>query len=180
MHPIFAARKTVHLYTPAPVDEGAVERALQAAQLAPCHKYTWPWRFVRAGMATRERIHALAGALKFPDGVPDRVKPKLMQKFVNPQLFAVAQVIDDDPFRRREDYAAVACAIQNFCLSLGSEGIGSKWSTGGVTRAPETYELFRIDPAEQEIVGFVVFGHALEDKPRPERPPVADVVRVLR
>lgn len=36
-----------------------------------------------------------------------------------------------------EDHAAVACATQNFMLSLANEGIGSKWMTGALGAAPE-------------------------------------------
>ena len=36
-----------------------------------------------------------------------------------------------------EDHAATACAVQNFMLSLASEGIASKWMTATVrARAP--------------------------------------------
>lgn len=30
----------------------------------------------------------------------------------------------------REDYAACCCAVQNLCLSLHSQGLGTKWTTG--------------------------------------------------
>ena len=32
----------------------------------------------------------------------------------------------------KEDYAACCCAVQNLCLSLHSEGIGTKWTSGPV------------------------------------------------
>lgn len=179
MHPIFAARQTVHLFNDAPVDEEAVKRALQAAQLAPCHKFTWPWRFVRAGRATRERLYTVNVALKFPAGAPERVLPKLTQKLLNPQLLVVSQVRSANPVTAKEDYAAVASAIQNFCLSLANDGIGSKWSSGGVLNDPRTAAILGIDPAEQEIVAFVFFGHAAEQRPRPERPPLESLLRVL-
>lgn len=172
MHPIFSARKTAHAYRPDPVDEAAVERALQAANLAPCHRYTWPWRFTRVGPQTRARLHDIGAKLKFPNGVPDRVVDKVWAKFNHPQLFVVSQVRSDDAFQAREDYAACACAIQNLCLSLADDGIASKWGTGGVTRDPRTYELLGIDAQAEEIIGFLWFGHPAEDRPRPEREPL--------
>lgn len=177
MHPIFDARKTAHLYRDEPVDEQAVTRALQAANLAPCHKYTWPWRFTRVGPEGRAVLHDIGAALKFPAGLPERMVEKFAAKMRAPQLLVVSQVRSDDAFRAKEDYAAVACAIENLCLSLGADGLGSKWSTGGVTRDPRTYELLGIDPAAEEIVGFIWFGHPAEDRPRPEREPL--VVRAV-
>ena len=32
---------------------------------------------------------------------------------------------------------AVACATQNFMLSLAEDGVGSKWMTGALGAAPE-------------------------------------------
>lgn len=172
MHPIFSARKTVHAYRPDPVDEAAVERALQAAVLAPCHRFTWPWRFTRVGPETRAQLHAIGAKLKFPEGVPERMKEKVWAKFNHPQLLVVSQIHADDAFQAKEDYAAVACAIQNLCLSLADDGIASKWGTGGVTRDARTYQLLGIDPEVEEIVGFIWFGHPAEDKKRPARDPL--------
>ena len=36
-----------------------------------------------------------------------------------------------------EDHAATACAVQNFMVSLASEGFGSKWMTGALAIAPD-------------------------------------------
>ena len=179
MHPIFAARQTVHLFSDAPVEEAAVRRALQAAQLAPCHKFTWPWRFIRAGRATREKLYTVNVALKFPAGPPERVLPKLTQKLLNPQLMVFTQVRSEVPTTEQENYAAVSCAIQNFCLSLANDGVGSKWATGGVLRDPRTAAILGFDPAQQSIAGFVFFGQPAEKAPRPERPPLESLLRVL-
>jgi hypothetical protein len=55
-------------------------------------------------------------------------------------------------------------------LSFWSEGLGSKWSTGGVTTDTRTYQALGIDAAEQEIVGFLWAGQAAKlDLPKPRR-----------
>ena len=91
-------------------------------------------------------------------------------------LFAVGQVRNDDAARAREDYAAVACAIHNMQLVACAEGLGAKWSTGGITCHPETYALLGIDPAVEEIVGFVWIGVPAQACEVP-RPPLEDFVR---
>ena len=76
----------------------------------------------------------------------------------------------EDPEVAREDYAAVACAVYAAMLSLWSEGVGSKWSTGGVTTDARTYACLGVDPAEQTIVGFLWVGHdARAEAPKPRR-----------
>lgn len=177
------SRRTIHDYMPEPIDDSAIDRALEAAVRAPNHKLTNPWRFTRVGPTMRARITRHAVALKVAKKikkkgeVSQQYRDKIAAKFGNPAaLVVVSQVLDDDPFRRREDYAATACAIQNFCLSLWGEGIGSKWSTGKVTRDPGIYELLAIDQDCEEIVGFVWAGKP-EVVPDPAREPLAAVVR---
>lgn len=171
-------RRTIHHYKPQPIAEAAIERALEAAIRAPNHKLTNPWRFTRVGPRVREQLVELGIELK---GQKKELTPKyektLREKYGNPaELVVVSQILDDDPFRRKEDYAATACAIQNFCLSLWAEKIGSKWSTGSMTRDERTYEMLDIDPDVEEIVAFVWVGIP-DEIPDPPRQPLDEVVR---
>jgi len=172
------SRRTVHFYKSDPLPEGALERALQAALRAPNHKLTNPWRFTLLGEQAREKVTALGVRLKtqgqeLPEKHVNRIRKKLATP---PVLLVVSQLLDEDDFRRKEDYAAVACAIQNISLSLWSEGIGSKWSSGGVTRHEETYQIADVDPEKEEIVGFVWAGYA-DIVPDPPRLPLEQVLR---
>jgi nitroreductase len=55
-------------------------------------------------------------------------------------------------------------------LAFWSEGIGSKWSTGDVTTDERTYARLGIDPAREDIVGFLWVGYAARnDVPKPRR-----------
>ncbi len=173
-------RRTVHNYTGAPIPEGALERALECALRAPNHKLTNPWRFTRLGAQAREAITALGVELKATkagDRWTERRAALVRTKFTRPaELIVVSQAIDPDPFVRREDYAAIACAIQNASLSLWSEGVGSKWSSGGVTSHERTYAICGVDPEVEEIVGFLWMGIA-EVVPDPVRDPLDEVLR---
>lgn len=176
-------RRTVHRYTTDPIPDGAVERALECAIAAPNHKLTYPWRFTRVGADGRQQIEDLYVDLKRSDsdGLSDDDERKYRRKVGDPpELVVPSQVLADDEFRRREDYAAVATAIQNLMVSLRSEGIFSKWTTGSVTRHPETYEILEIDPDDEEIVGFVWIGYPREDRTdveSPARPALDQFVR---
>ena len=174
------SRRTVHFYKPDPLPEGALERALDAALRAPNHKLTNPWRFTLLGEQARERVTELGVRLKSEGkDLPEKHIRRIRKKLATPPvLLEVSQVLDEDDFRRREDYAAIACAIQNIQLSLWSEGLGSKWSSGGVTRHEETYVIAGVDPSREEIVGFVWAGYA-DIVPDPPRLPLEQVLREI-
>ncbi len=178
---LLLSRRTIHHYEPDPIAEGAIERALEAAIRAPNHKLTNPWRFTRVGPRIRSQLVDLGVELKGrKKELTPKYEAKLREKYGNPaELVVVSQIVDDDPFRRREDYAATACAIENFCLSLWSEGVGSKWSTGSMTRDERTYEMLRIDADAEEIVGFVWAGIPKEIPDTPRRP-VDEVLRTTQ
>ena len=174
-------RRTVHAYTDDPVPEDALARALDAARHAPNHRLTFPWRFTRPGPVGRDAIAELYVRLKqeaagspLSSAKSERYFSKVRDPAV---LFVVTQMRSDDPFRAKEDYASVASAIQNLHLSVHADGLGAKWSTGGITRHPETYTICNIDPALEEIVGFVWVGVPRTVPQVAERPPVSSLVR---
>ncbi|MGE0711607.1 MAG: nitroreductase [Planctomycetota bacterium] len=180
VHQALRARRTVHAYQPArALPEGALERALEAAHLAPNHRFTYPWRFVLPGPAARGGLAEVAVAeaeRKRP--LTEEGRAKARAKALDPsELVVLCQRLDPDPGVREEDYAAVSCAAQNLMLSLAGDGVGTKWSTGGLTRAPETYALLGVDPAAERIVGFIWAGYPSADPAPPARPPLADFVR---
>lgn len=172
-------RRTVHFYEPEPVDEALIEQALEAAIRAPNHKLTNPWRFTRVGPVSREQITALGVSLKCDEAASDSKREKVRRKLADPPvLLIVSQRLSEDAHTRQEDYASVACAIQNLSLSLWANGLGSKWSSGAITRHEQTYAIAGIDPLQEEIVGFVWAG---TPKPGPTTPraPLESVVRRL-
>jgi len=174
------ARRTAHQYDPRPVDRAILDEALAAAIRAPCHKLTWPWRFTHIGPKARAMITTTGVALKRaknPTLSPDKVRLIETKLARPPVLIVVSQVRNADLARSREDYAACAAAIQNLALALTAHGVSSKWSTGGVTRDPSTYEAAGISPDVEEIIGFVWAGYAAAEVPAIERPPLSEFVR---
>ena len=179
---LIQTRRTVHRYRPEPLPEGAIDRALEAAVAAPNHKLTNPWRFTKVGPKTRQGIEDLYVDLKAQDGpLTDEEEEEYRRKVGDPpEMVVVSQVWVEDDFRRREDYGAIACAVENLMLSLWSEGISSKWTTGSVTRHPQTYEMMEIDEDDEEIVGFVWIGYPREDREGLDKPPRQPIDEVTR
>lgn len=170
---LLAQRKTVQDYRQGALPEGALTRALVAATAAPNHRMTEPWRFIQVGPKGRQVLFEIAADLKSSPDAPlaGPARERLAAKMLVPsELLVVCQTTAEDPEVAREDYAAVACAVYAAMLSLWSEGVGSKWSTGGVTTDERTYACLGVDPAQQAIVGFVWLGwDARAEAPKPRR-----------
>jgi nitroreductase len=166
-------RCTVHNYAAGPIDEALVERALHAATAAPNHRMTEPWRFVRVGPGYRRRLLDIARSLKEEESgrtLPEAALAKLEKKMLNPaELIVASRVRAADPDTEREDYAACACAIYSIMLVFWEAGVGSKWSTGAVTRDPRTYELLGVTGEHEEIVAFLWAGMPDGAVPKPRR-----------
>ena len=173
-------RRTAHFWSSESVPEEVVEKALKGAHMAPCHRYTWPWKFVRVSPAHREGLFELAVELKAKGEAPSaRLKETITRKVVNPShLVVVLQERKDDAFVSREDYGAISCAIQNMALIVHAEGFASKWSTGGMTTHAKTYDMLGVDEGTEEIVGFIWIGvPEKKEIPVPERPALEGHIR---
>lgn len=151
-------RRTIAKFRDGAVPAAMLESILAAGIWAPNHHLTEPWQFVILGPETQGKLAILFGELKAAK-VPTedtarytRVREEHERKFrAFPTVVAVAVSREGDEIRRREDYAATACAIQNIQLSAWAEGVGVKWSTSGVIRDPITYHLLEIDPARARL-----------------------------
>ena len=154
-------RRTIHIFSKKRVPKEVIERSIIAANQAPCHRSTFPWRFTSLGIHKRELLFRLQLTLKFGDKQIDEFNlKKIKDKILNPShLLVASQVCTDNQLQRLEDYAACACAIQNLSLSLVADGVGYKWSTGKITKNPNTYQISEIDPSEEEIIGFIWIGY---------------------
>jgi hypothetical protein len=64
-------------------------------------------------------------------------------------------------------------------LYLWRQGIGVKWTTGGITRQQRFYELLGIDSANESLVGLFWYG-VPKVIPAQKRRPVEEIVTELR
>ena len=171
-------RRTIHIFSKNKVSKDVVERSILAANKAPCHRRTFPWRFTSLGMNKRELLYQLQLDLKFGDNPIDENNSRnIKDKFLNPShLLVASQICTNNQVQKLEDYAACACSIQNMSLALAAEGVGYKWSTGKITTDPKTYQIAEIDINEEEIIGFIWIGYGIEP-PLVTRPSLNDIYR---
>ena len=181
-HEAIRTRRTAHRWLSTPVPEDVIQRGLEAAHYAPCHRLTWPWRFTLPGPNAREALLDVGVRLKAAKKgveVTDAYRQTLVPKLRHPALVVASQVLADDAFTREEDYAASSCAIQNLCLSVHADGYYSKWSTGGLTRHADTYQILGIDEKVERIIGFIWIGVPSRTPNAPPRPDLSEHIRRL-
>ena len=175
----FIQRRTIHNFSKKKVPNNIIERSILAANKAPCHRKTFPWRFTSLGMKKRKLLYYLQLSLKFGHNPVDEINSKkIKDKILSPSHLLIAtQLFTNNQVQKLEDYAACACSIQNLSLSLASDGVGYKWSTGKITTDPNTYEIAEINKNEEEIIGFIWIGYGTEP-PSIKRPSLDDIYRV--
>ena len=173
-------RRTIHIFDKKKVNETIIENAIEAANQAPCHRLTFPWRFYSVGLQKRIKILELALDIKFKNkNIDDKSKNLLSNKYLDPShLLLACQALNDDQLIKKEDYAACACAIQNLSLSLTSFGVFTKWSTGAITRNPEIYNIAEINSMKEEIIGFIWIGYGKE-LPKISRPLISKIYKKI-
>ena len=159
--PLFA-RRSVVAYKQQEVPAEVVQRALEAAILAPNHFLTEPWRFYLIGPEARTRLLALNPAKQ---ETFEKVPGWMIVTLVPSELAADGSLSTK---KGLEDHVAVACAVQNFMLSLAADGVASKWMTGALGSPPEAVmRAVGADAATEHFMGAIWYGF-------PEAPLSAD------
>ena len=178
------SRRTTFKFKQEPVPKEVIEEILSYAIWAPNHHITEPWRFTVIGKETKlilaERYRQIQ-IEKAAAHVDEKNKAKIGQlgyeKFTSkPTVIVVSCIQDGDEQRRREDYAATCCAMQNVQLAAWEMGVGMQWSSGQITMEENTYRLVGIDPDQEYIIGFFYTGYPAEIR-EPQRRPLSEFLR---
>jgi nitroreductase len=161
-----------------PPGREVIEKLLAAANTAPNHHLTQPWRFAVLKGEARETLGTVMEASlreRMTGEDPKRVEGQALAeriKLLRAPVVIVASVKREPESRVPpfEDMAATAAAVQNLLLAAHGLGLGAYWRSG--------YSVF--DPAvkahlglgvEDEIIAFVYVGYPdPEAAPRPAGP----------
>ncbi len=175
---VLRGRRTIDQYIQTPVPEDLVHEAIEVATWAPNHYMTEPWRFILLGKETIGRVIDLSAEIVGAQKGPELGEHKRKTWSEKPGWLVVTCRYDDDKLREREDYAACSAAVQNFMLYLWKAGIGSKWTSGPITRDERLFDIIDADPAKEFVVGMIWFGYP-KITPSQARQPVDDVLTKL-
>jgi nitroreductase len=159
-------RRTHKAFGPDPLPRERIEALLELARWAPNHDLTAPWRFRVLGPAALARLERAAG----PEGAAklDRA----------PTLIVVSCLLGGDPVREEEDLHATAVASYIVLLAAHAQGLAGYWRTPGLLRREEGRAAVGLAPAER-FVGLLHLGDPRQERPAPERPPVAQTTTFL-
>ncbi|MDJ0813293.1 MAG: nitroreductase [Woeseiaceae bacterium] len=176
---VLQGRRTINLYLQTPVPDGLVHEAIEAATWAPNHHVTEPWHFYRLGKETVGRCVDLVRTIVMEKkGDADKAEHKAAAWAEKPGWLVITCRRSDDELLQQEDYAACCTATQNFMLYLWKAGVGSKWTSGDITRDPRFFDILGIDPSQEFVVGMIWYGYP-KLTPTQTRKPVDDVTSVL-
>ncbi len=175
---VLRGRRTIDQYIQTPVPDELVREAIEVAAWAPNHFVTEPWRFILPGKETVGRIVDLCAAIVHQQKGPELAEHKRKSWSEKPGWLVVTCRCDDDKLREREDYAACSAAVQNFMLYLWRAGVGSKWTTGPITRDARFFDIVGADADAEFVVGMIWFGYP-KITPSQARKSVDDVLTTL-
>lgn len=168
-------------YNQQPISKETLEQLLEAANWAPNHAKTEPWRFK---VITGDKKKELGGFLskKYEETAVKvkQIKVKKLQE--NPQKSAavIAICMQRDPNERIPDWeevAATSMAVQNIWLACTEMNIGCYWSSPGIIKF--MHEFFDLADGER-CLGFLYMGYYDDELAEGQREPIADKVQWLR
>jgi len=191
---MLVGRRTVNEFDKTPVDSAILKRAIQCAIAAPNRSCSEPWRFISVGPSTIEKLATLNTERSKADADQGKATKFTDWAKVAPGWCIVTMKLTTEMTENsgdhlmtpveQEDYKSVCCAIQNFMLSMWSEGIGTKWKKPGpLQKTTEFSEICGIDRSKERIVGIIWYGYAtggtMYADPRRRELSVEDVTRYL-
>jgi len=153
-------------YTNQPIDRSEIEKILEAANWAPTHKKTEPWRFKVFLGKKYEETEANPKAFK--------VKKLLDNPSRSAAVIAICMQRDpNESLPEWEEIAATSMAVQNMWLCCTEIGIGCYWSSPGLIKYMG--EFIELGEGEQ-CLGFLYMGHYEEEISVGDRKPVEEKV----
>lgn len=175
---VLRGRRTIELFLQTPVPDALVNEAIEIATWAPNHHVSEPWRFYSLG---KESIAACLDLVR--DIVTLKKDAKAGEFKANnwsqkPGWLVVSCRKSDDELLQQEDYAACCAAVQNWMLYLWKAGVGSKWTTGPITRDTRFFDIVGMDADAEFVVGLLWYGYP-KLTPTQSRKPVSDMLKTL-
>ncbi|GMN11529.1 hypothetical protein MTsPCn9_25930 [Croceitalea sp. MTPC9] len=160
-------------YNDRPIAKEALEKLLEAANWAPNHKKTEPWRFkVLNGDSKAKLGEFLANKYQEVEARPKQIKIKKLQENPKKAGAIIAICMQRDPnesLPEWEEVAATAMAVQNMWLTATDLGIGSYWSSPGLIKYMN--EFFDLNDGER-CLGFFYLGYYDEELLEGTRQPI--------
>ena len=140
-----------------------IQMLLEAANWAPTHGLTEPWRFVVFSDAKQfGKIHA--DLYKQETATEQFLQKKYDTILHKPDLASHLIVLvmkrgANQNIPDIEEIAATACAVQNILLVAAEKNIAAYWGTGGMCYHPKMKAHFGFEEHDK-IIGFLYLGYS--------------------
>lgn len=161
-------------FSPRVVQRDQIEKMLEAANWAPTHGLTEPWRFkVYAGEPLKELIRMWAELYKEVTP-PEKFLQDRYDDILARQNQCTAAILvwmkrqEAEVIPEIEEMEACACAIQNIALVCTAYGLGCFWSTGPVCYSRQLHEYLKLGPKDR-VVGLLYLGYPAGEWPQGRR-----------
>lgn len=171
--------------SPEPIDMDAVRMMLEAANWAPSHGQTEPWRFRVFAGRDRQALSDTFGTAyrlltpgnKYKSEAEQAQRDRIWQAPVWISLGMEPELDKDGKWRMPEweELVAVGCAIQNAHLVASALGLGAKWTSGAVATHEHTAQFVGIKPPAR-LLGFLYVGKPAISWPTGTRRPLDNKV----
>ncbi|MBM1105647.1 nitroreductase [Aurantibacter crassamenti] len=147
------------------ISKSDIEKVLEAANWAPSHRKTEPWRFKVMQGEAKEKL-GLFLSLKYMETDPKPKEIKVKKLIENPKRAGAIIVIcmqrdPNESVPEWEEIAATAMAVQNMWLCCTELGIGSYWSSPGLLKYMNEFLEFNDG---EKCLGFFYMGYS-DDEP---------------
>lgn len=157
-------------YNNEPISREEITKILEAANWAPTHKRTEPWRFkVFHGDSQKKLAEFLSEAYKASDTNFSERKYKKYKENPVKAACVIAICFQRDPnenIPEWEEIAATSMAVQNMWLRAHELGIGAYWGSPAVSN--EIHKLIEM-PESEKCLGFFYLGKFDEELPEGTR-----------
>lgn len=164
-------------YNDKPIAKSDIVQLLEAANWAPTHKKTEPWRFKVLQGDSKEKLgQFLSNKYQEVEERPKQVKIKKLMDNPTKSAAVIAICMQRDlneSLPEWEEVAAVSMAVQNIWLCCAEMGIGTFWSSPGIIKY--MHEFFDLKEGEK-CLGFLYMGYYDGQVPELTRGPIEDKV----
>jgi nitroreductase len=179
---LIIGRRTVNQFDQTLVSDDVLRRAIICAINAPNRSMSEPWRFIKVGPETVDKFAKLNQRMRMSMETNDA--PPLVDWAIVPGWCVVTtKLTPNNQAVEMEDFKSTCCAVQNFMLSMWSEGIGTKWTSGPVQFTQEFADLCGVDTTIERVTGCIWYGFAtgglVNADPKRRRKDVDDVLSFL-
>lgn len=156
---VLRGRRTIELFLQTPVPEALIREAIEVATWAPNHHVTEPWSFYLLGKEAVGECLDLCRDIVAAKKNAKAGEFKAKSWSEKPGWLVISCRKSDDELTQQEDYAACCAATQNLLLYLWKAGVGSKWTTGDITRDARFFDIIGANAGEEFVVGLIWLGY---------------------